>query len=340
MKKILPIATPPVIGYLHHAYPLSILANWTAYLPWFHSNYIQLYCPQNLQNLRGQRTMKFNFYRRPDQRASFSPYLKVQLLDRDLIFNSLKDIVPFIMACIDKGYYVQPMVNEYFLPDSVAYQQKHLVHETLIYGYDKQTFIGIGYNKQGDYATYHIAFSELEQAIVQADLTHHYDSEGLRLFKYASHKKYNFDIHLVQEQLTDLLYARNTSQRFRMLANPDGGAYGLATYECLKHFLASFLYPPFSFDIRPAHILWEHKKCMVDKLKYMENHGYLKSEYGFSTEYGELARNTGMVRMMLLKFKITRNPDLIHRVLSSLGKIAEAEKILLQNLLDKLHGSI
>lgn len=284
--------------------------------------------------------MKFNFYRRPDQRASFSPYLKVQLLDRDLIFKSRTDIVPFILASIDKGYYVQPTVNEYFLPDSVAYQQKHLAHETLIYGYDKQTFIGIGYNKQGDYATYHIAFSELERAIVQADLTHHYDSEGLRLFKYAPQKKYNFDIHLVQEQLTDLLYDRNTSQRFRMLANPDDGAYGLATYECLKHFLASFLFPPFSFDIRPAHILWEHKKCMVYLLKYMECQGYLKSEYGFSAKYDELMRNTGIVRLMLLKFKITRNHDLIHRVLSNLDKIAEAEKILLQNLLDKLHGSM
>ncbi len=34
MQKILPIAIPPIIGYLHHAYPLSILAHWTTYLPW------------------------------------------------------------------------------------------------------------------------------------------------------------------------------------------------------------------------------------------------------------------------------------------------------------------
>ena len=68
----------------------------------------------------------------------------------------------------------------------------------------------------------------------------------------------------------------------------------------------------------------------------MEDQGYLKSEYGFSAEYGELARNTGMVRMMLLKFKITRSPSLIHRVLSNLDKISKKEKSLLQNLLSKL----
>ena len=142
MKKTLPIATPPVIGYLHHAYPLSILANWTAYLPWFYSNYIQLYCPQNLQNLRRNRTLKFNFYRRPDQRFSISPYLKVQFLDRDLIYNSSKDIVPFIVACIDKGYYVQPTVNEWFLSTSPAYQKRGQVL------YLVEILEAVGFNQQ------------------------------------------------------------------------------------------------------------------------------------------------------------------------------------------------
>lgn len=335
MKKILPITTPPVIGYLHHAYPLSILANEETYLPWFHSNYIQLYCPYNLQNL-SSRILKFNFYRRPDQRVSFSPYLKVQILNRDLLFKSPTDIVPFIIACIEEGYYVQLTVDEYFLPDSAAYQKRSLVHETLIYGYDKQTFVGIGYNKNGDYAAYPIAFAELEQAVVHADLTGHYDPDGLRLFKYDPQAEYDFDIHLVREHLEDFLFAKNTSQRFRMLANPTDGAYGLATYECLKHYIKSFLVPPFSFDIRPAHILWEHKKCMVDRLKYMETQGYLKSEGGFSVQYEALARKTGMLRMMLLKFKITRSPDLIHRVLSNLDDIGEAEQSLLQDLVKKL----
>lgn len=337
MKKTLPITTmPPVIGYLHHAYPLSILANYKAYLPWFHSNYIQLYCPPNFQHSSRNRTMKFNFYRRPDQRVSFSPYLKVQILERDLIFKSPTDILSFIIACLDKGYYIQPTVDEYFLPDSAAYQKRHLVHETLIYGYDKQTFVGIGYNKNGDYALYHIMFSELEQAIVHADLTGHYDPDGLRLFKYDPQARYDFDIHLVREQITDFLHSRNTSYPFRMVANPADGAYGLATYPFLKNYIASFLYSPLSFDIRPAHILWEHKKCMVNRLKYMEGQSYLKSEDGFSMQYEELARKTGMLRMMLLKFKITRSPDLIHRVLSNLDDIGEAEQSLLQDLVKKL----
>ncbi len=181
-------------------------------------------------------------------------------------------------------------------------------------------------------------FVLLEQAIVHADLTGHYDPDGLRLFQYDPQARYDFDIHLVREHLVDLLYARNTSKRFRLLANPIDGAYGLATYDCLKHFLASFLSPPFSIDIRPAHILWEHKKCMVERLKYMETQGYIKAEDGFSIQYDELARKTGMIRMMLLKFRKTHNPDLIHRLCSHLDALTEEERGLLEDLLDKLEA--
>ncbi len=53
-------------------------------------------------------------------------------------------------------------------------------------------------------------------------------------------------------------------------------------------------------------------------------------------QYEELARKTGMLKMMLLKFKITRSPDLIHRVLSNLDDIGEVEQCLLQGLVKKL----
>ena len=42
MRKHLPISEPPIIGYMHHLYPLSILARDTAYLPWFYCHCIQL----------------------------------------------------------------------------------------------------------------------------------------------------------------------------------------------------------------------------------------------------------------------------------------------------------
>ena len=75
---------------------------------------------------------------------------------------------------------------------------------------------------------------------------------------------------------------------------------------------------------------------MAYRLKYMEAQGYLKSEYGFSIQYDEVARKIGVLRMMLLKFRKTRSPALIHRVCLHLDAIAEVEKSLLQYLLKEL----
>lgn len=339
MQKTLPITTPPVIGYLHHAYPLSILANWDAYLPWFYCNYIQLFCPRNLQSVGQNRTMKFNFYRRPDQRISFSPYLDVQLLDRELIFRSHEDIVPFLTNCLDKDIYVQPTVDEIFLPDSPSYQTRHFIHETLIYGYDQinQNFTGIGYKKNGDYGSYCISFAELKQAILQTNLKGHYDTHGLRLFKYAPEGKYDFDLQLVTEQIDAYLKSHNTSQQFRMISNPVDGAYGLDTYECLRDYIKGFLSHPSFFDIRPIHILWEHKQCMLARLNFMETKGYLDPKDTFSTSYQRLAQKTGMMRMMMLKFQKTRSTELIQRICSGLDQLKEEERVLLQNVLEQLH---
>ncbi len=45
MRRLLPLSTPPLMGYLHHAFPLSILAGKRPFLPWLYSQYIQLSCP-------------------------------------------------------------------------------------------------------------------------------------------------------------------------------------------------------------------------------------------------------------------------------------------------------
>lgn len=43
MQRTLPPHPPPITAYLFHLYPLSILAQDNAYLPWLYSTHIQLF---------------------------------------------------------------------------------------------------------------------------------------------------------------------------------------------------------------------------------------------------------------------------------------------------------
>ena len=110
--KILPIAEPPVRCFLYDAYPLSILATHTEYLPWFYSNYIQICCYKNFI----ERDEVFLEFFGPNQ-ACHSPWLKSQRLSRDAILKNKVDIVEFIISNIDNNYYFYGFASAYFIPN-------------------------------------------------------------------------------------------------------------------------------------------------------------------------------------------------------------------------------
>ena len=50
---------------------------------------------------------------------------------------------------------------------------------------------------------------------------------------------------------------------------------GLRPYEWLERYFRFLVDRPDCYDVRPIHIFWEHKKLMVDRLRYLEARGIL-----------------------------------------------------------------
>ena len=107
------------------------------------------------------------------------------------------------------------------------------------------------------------------------------------LLKYDNNRRYEFDLNLVLEQIRDYIESNNTSEKFRMLDAPEDGIYGIETYCYLIHCL---LEQRNNFDLRLLHILWEHKKCMLNRLIYMENKGYLDPSENLSVAYNKIGK--------------------------------------------------
>src|SRR5690554_4043446 len=106
----LPLSKPPIIGYLHHAYPLSIMSACDNYLPWLHSNYIQLYCYKDFND--SACPLNFYLYQYNDN----YPLLDMVSLTRTIV-DSICDIeiVQFIKNCIDNGYHFIAYVDEFYV---------------------------------------------------------------------------------------------------------------------------------------------------------------------------------------------------------------------------------
>ena len=352
MQRILPLHSPPIRSYLFHAYPLSILAQADAYLPWLYSTHIQLF------NFPGE---ELKFYTHPFcthhevRHLYFStcPFLDVQTIDRQALGLGTADFVPWIVSCIDRGYYVQTDVDFFYLPNRPHYQRHHFIHEVLVSGYDTENRILVlsGFDEQGGYAISHMPFDAVEQAssftreghiqqALQAGrslppwfLQAMEDRPRVFLYKYLPDSPYPFDPCAVAEQLADYLSASDTSLRYRLLAAPrEGGFWGTAIYRFLQRELKN----PAAYRDISWRILWEHKTCMQARLQYMEEQGYLDPEEQLGMRFGAIERKTRSLRLVLLRWKTHQRSDTLMRAGGMLAALAAEEQPLLGRVLEAL----
>ena len=352
MQRILPLYSPPIRSYLFHAYPLSILAQADAYLPWLYSTHIQLF------NFPGE---ELKFYTHPFctrhevRHLYFStcPFLDVQTIDRQVLGLGTADFVPWIVSCIDRGYYVQTDVDFFYLPNRPHYQRHHFIHEVLVSGYDTENRILVlsGFDEQGGYAISHVPFDAVEQAssftreghIQQAleagrslppwFLQAMEDRPRVFLYEYLPDSLYAFDPCAVAEQLADYLSAADTSRHYRLLAAPrEDGFWGKAIYRFLQHELKN----PAAYRDISWRILWEHKTCMQARLQYMEEQGYLDPEKQLGMRFGAIERKVRSLRLVLLRWKTQQRPDTLARASGTLATLAAEEQPLLGRVLEAL----
>ena len=114
------------MGYLHQVFPLTILAQNDAYLPWFYSQYIQVHCPFDLTKGR------FDFYRPLD--AVCVPDLSHLQVPREMM--APWGVISMVRDCIDRDTYVWSRIDSYYISRLRAFQSHHVGFEMLIYGYD------------------------------------------------------------------------------------------------------------------------------------------------------------------------------------------------------------
>lgn len=345
--------TPPLIGYIHHAYPFSIMSCRNEYLPWFHSNFIQI------SDKEGNSLSKsfIDFYVHFSYAFDPSPWLRTLRFDRNLITNS-NIISEFVSSCLEQDYYVQLSLNERYLPFRAAYEKIDFIHENLIWGVDYSTriFKTLGFNKKRNYCISDMQFCDLLNAYDAVDLRGYHDNCGIRLFKYLGeeskyafrgHTQYSFDVQLVFELTQDYLLSRNTGLRYRALslATTHGklikdGIFGLDIYRRIDGQLERLLLDnaqKFEWDKWISiHIFWEHKKCMLGRIKFMENHNFLNANNSFSKAYHQVEKDAALLRQLIMKYTFKRDPSIIIRMRILLHKILETEQSILEKFIDAI----
>ena len=344
--KILPInPKPPIVGYNYHAFPLAILSAGSAYLNWFYCQYIQLFCsaffPDSGPTRREPEKGKFDFYRHVVYQQHLCPYLDIQWVNQDLVNAAYDDIVRFVVQSVGQDYYVQLIVDEFYIPAARSYRRTHFSHDILVVGFDlhRQLLRVLGYDRSHKFGQFDVRFSDLRRAYgARKDRP-----AKIWLARHEPAADFGFDVELVKEQLHEFAHSLKPCLRHREIEqNPGklagGDVYGLATYgvlqeKCLK---VAGSGKGKRFDIRPFHILMEHKRCMVWRLRFMVEKGYLAAGEGFVQAYQRPETTASVLRMMMIKYRLQPRAELLARAAARLRALEDAERSIIRQVIAEL----
>ncbi|MNI80922.1 hypothetical protein D3C73_1374920 [compost metagenome] len=86
-----------------------------------------------------------------------------------------------------------------------------------------------------------------------------------------------------------------------------------------------------TLDIRDFHLLWSHKKCMLDRLDYMRENGHLDKERKYD-DYIEIVNQSLIQLNFALKYLVTKDHKIVDRIICGNNQIRAKELAILERL--------
>lgn len=334
IKKTLPIIDPVITSYTKHAHILSIIGNHEQVYPWIFSNYIQLYINKDFK----YDVSDFYFpYPYELGFADVCRWILDQKIDKSFIYNRWESVIDFIINCIDSNNYVHTMINYFYIPVSHMYNKNDFYHDILIYGYDLDK--GILYFRDFlnglKYSSAEVSFSDFTKAFSQGNSTNKQDYlHGMvRLYKFNNDYDYKFNIKNIINSIKSYLSGK-TPEYWELynVGDRENTVFGVEIYTTLKNYIIRQAKGEFYIDIRPFYLLYDHKRIMCLRLKYLDEQGCFNDCDNKSNiiAAAEIEFQAKTIINLIIKYSINKNINLISRITNMLDDIRHKEYEILK----------
>lgn len=338
---ILPITWPITETYQCCSFVMSVVLPYDNIKNFYDNNYILLSCV-DADQLEDIDLMFWD--------VSWEDLRKKGIMEMDLYHvanfqsNTLSD---FIRERIDQGNYVLlHLIDEFYLPYSVCYEAEHYIHDAYIYGYEDEYFWVMAYS-QGKLKSLKVAASDIESGIFSAaereeDVffcslrpNHAVDVQ----VDYCQIKKM-FESYLYGEKIiAEYLSSINNKDLIRIACDysefEEKCVYGIKIYEVLNRCLHTIIeQQDVDFDyisIKPFRILYEHKRVVYERISNILEH------FGMSKEillpFDDILTKSNRIFVLAIKYNMTREKNILERIVNYIDKLKEREVSLLENFL-------
>lgn len=297
-----------------------------SYYPWLFSNFIQLGCDVN----------------NPDRRLDYVFGIAKHWENSDISYFLDKNRYTaeevswlggnkYLIWCLKQGKYIETKVDHYYLEGREEYMSIHHYHQVLIYGVDekRREFLLLGYNDRGKLQMMQMSFVDFRKSLEQRkDIlykTIQYEQDG-HFYKF-NIQYFREMLHQYLESIDSCFYYQNTEAR-------DTRTYGRAIYEELKTETGIKVLIE---DRRIAHVLWEHKHMMCERIQYLISENYLPvGSEDLYDKMREIEQEVFDLKNVLLKYQIRPERIREEKICQFIDEICEKEAACLQELYNRI----
>lgn len=322
-----------------HANMLACVAQYQDSIQWFYNYFVQLSIGKDLTD--GHCFINFC----TPQPWRGCPWLHSQKIDRSLLEKGWNSTSQFMIDSIDLGNYIYLYLDQFYIPDSWAFQTQHFPHDSFIYGYDysNKLFNIADFYKFSKYSFSTASFSQIDEAAKDKKLLEDSDQlHGIILVKPIEYGKFYFDVKALRGLLEDYLQSKLSSKsytdnyRIEVGDNEKWWAYGFMIYSYFLEHLELVLQQKGELEIKAFQVLVDHKTLMMSRIKYLAEHQLLTSADFIYEEYEVILNEFINCRNLAIKSYVTENPKGIQKIISRIPEIVEKERMALEKLLDNL----
>ncbi len=304
-----------IITYLCHSLAICVILADERLHPWYYEHYIRLYTEKQAN---GMLIMDFLEERAPYNEVIQEVYLGYELL------KDVTNITDYVIDKINSGYYVIINIDEYYIPEKLAYKKKHYVHHSLVYGYDntQRKFKAIGFNAEQIFAKMNFDYDLFSQAFESGKLYYKgsapwAETNAIELLRTKDFmQEYPFSLERFKTSLEDYVTSKEDfrivfDQRLdQYYLGPEQLKYGMDVYEGVIEHLMKLMDGVITIDYRAVHLMFEHKKSLYSRLQFVKGkYNRLNRFEKLLDQYQKIVDIVDSARRLFLKHTFTGDND-------------------------------
>lgn len=324
--KILNVKRPMITSYTHHAHLLAILETQEDTLEWIFSNYIQIYINTDLsRNSWGDFYFPMPY---EIKEAELCKWIYTQKQKDRVVDKRYEDIIEFLIDAIEDDSYIHLMVNYKYISKSRCFGIDRS-HDIMVYGYDEEKqklYCADFFFQTGSYEFSECTYDEFRLAYKYA----YHSGASLYLkhyiYTYQLNKSCDYEFNSGNILYGIEQYMRGGLPEYWAIYNRSDLAnisFGLDCYDVLYYYVENL--GEGSLDIRLFYLMKDHKKMMIERLKFLEKKDISRNMKEYIEKYEDIYRLMNTVVMLVLKFGQSGRGGVLGRIGDGLLKSKELE---------------